>query len=175
MRVESIRALDEADIEALVALLHDAIEHGASVGYVIPANTNDLREFWRDVARDIAQETRAMVVARDADTGRIVASAQLELCMKPNGLHRAEVQKVLVHSAWRRRGLGRALMRAVEAAAKAHGRTLLVLDTESGSGAQSLYAGEGYKVAGQIPAFAIGNRGGYVPTTYMYKELAVHA
>jgi ribosomal protein S18 acetylase RimI-like enzyme len=95
--------------------------------------------------------------------------------MKPNGRHRAEVQKVLVHSSLRRQGLGRALMRAIEAEARACARTLLVLDTESGSGAQTLYAGEGYIVAGQIPAFAMGNRGGYVPTTYMYKELAAHA
>lgn len=170
MVAEPVSAIGAAELADLVRLLQDAVEHDASVGYVIPVDPAMLEAYWRGVAADIASGSKVMVAVRDG--GRIVGSTQLELCGKPNGLHRAEVQKVLVLSTMRRRGLGTLLMRAAEAEAKQRGRTLLVLDTESGSGAQGLYAREGYAVAGQIPDFAIGNRGGYVPTTYMYKLLA---
>ena len=62
-------------------------------------------------------------------------------------------------------------MAALEDAARAAGRTLLVLDTESASNGQLLYAAMGYRAAGEIPDFAIGNSGGFVHTTYMYKLL----
>ena len=169
MSVERLDRVSENDLVDLTALLKDAVEHDASVGYVVPVDTTQLAAFWQGVARDMAEGTKVLFVVRHE--GRIIGSTQLDFCMKPNGLHRAEVQKVLVHSAHRRNGLGRALMRAAENEAQRRGRHLLVLDTESGSGAQSLYANEGYTVAGQIPEFAIGNRGGFVPTTYMYKLL----
>ncbi len=159
----------DADLAGLTELLADAVGHDASVGYIVPFDPADLAAFWDGVARDVAQGTKVLIVAREG--GRIVGSTQLDLCMKPNGTHRAEVQKVLVHSTMRRRGIGSALMRRAEAEARQRGRHLLVLDTESGSGAQSLYEREGYVVSGHIPEFARGNRGGFVATTYMYKLL----
>jgi acetyltransferase len=168
--IETLAAIGESDLEGLADLLLDAVEHDASVGYVIPVERAALRSFWRGVDEDVRKGTKVLLVARG--DGRIVGSTVLDLCAKPNGAHRAEVQKVLVMSTARRQGLGRALMRAAEAEARQSRRHLLVLDTESGSPAQDLYASEGYAVAGQIPQFAIGNRGGYVATTYMYKLLA---
>jgi GNAT superfamily N-acetyltransferase len=105
------------------------------------------------------------------ENGKIIASVQLEFAGKPNGLHRGEVQKMLVHSSQRRKGLGRQLMSRVEAIARARGRSLLVLDTESSSAGQRLYASVGFAAAGEIPNFAIGTFGGWTPTTYMYKLL----
>ncbi|MBL8515291.1 MAG: GNAT family N-acetyltransferase [Betaproteobacteria bacterium] len=168
-----LKTIGEPELAGLTELLADAVMHDASVGYVIPFDRTQLAAFWRSVTRDVEAGHKVLMVALDED--RIAGSTQLDLCMKPNGLHRAEVQKVLVHSTMRRRGIGRALMRRAEQEARDRGRHLLVLDTESGSGAQSLYANEGYAVAGHIPEFAIGNRGGFVPTTYMYKLLARQA
>ncbi|MBL8521119.1 MAG: GNAT family N-acetyltransferase [Betaproteobacteria bacterium] len=167
--VETLAVVGADDIAALTALLADAVEHDASVGYVVPFVHDELAAYWRGVARDVAGGSKVLMVVRAE--GRIVGTTQLELCMKPNGTHRAEVQKVLVHSSARRRGIGRTMLQAAESEARRRGRHLLVLDTESGSGAQSLYAGEGYSVSGQIPEFARGNRGGFVATTYMYKLL----
>ncbi|HEX4858043.1 MAG TPA: GNAT family N-acetyltransferase [Usitatibacteraceae bacterium] len=173
MGIEILTEPSDLDLADLTALLADAVEHGASVGYVIPFDIEELARYWVAIAGELRGDGRCLLVYRHQ--GRIVGSAQLELCGKPNGRHRAEVQKVLVHSKCRRMGLGRALMQAAERAAIERGRHLLVLDTESDSGAQQLYAAEGYRAAGQIPQFAIGNNGGFVPTTYMYKLLQAAA
>ncbi len=167
--VSRLPALSVEDIDALSALLTDAVVNGASVGYVLPVEVALINAYWRGIADEVAADALALfAVKRDE---RIIASAQLAFCGKPNGRHRAEVQKVLVHSSARRLGLGRALMRAVEQHARECARSLLVLDTETHSAGQKLYEAFGYQAAGVIPKFAIGNSGGFVPTTYMYKIL----
>ncbi len=167
--VEQLATISSADHAALVALLRDSIENGASVGWVLPIGDGDIERFWDNVARDLGAGDRAVLVVREA--GTIIASVQLEFAGKPNGRHRAEVQKMLVHSTHRRKGLGRELMLRAEALARERGRSLLVLDTESSSAGQRLYASVGFSVAGEIPNFAIGTMGGWTPTTYMYKLL----
>ena len=72
-----------------------------------------------------------------------------------SGLPTAEVQKLLVHPAARRRGLARALMlRAQQEAARA-GRNLLTLDTRAGDAAENLYRAMGWQEAGRIPGYAL--------------------
>src|SRR5262245_34659087 len=132
-----IESLDGADATqaatALGALLRDAVEGGASVGFVLPLADEVVSAYWSGIAADVARGTRVLLVARQGDT--VVGTAQLDLVQRPNSLHRAEVQRVLVHRSARRQGIGRTLMHAVEAVARAHGRTLLVLDTQEGSAA----------------------------------------
>jgi GNAT superfamily N-acetyltransferase len=110
------------------------------------------------------------LIARDDE--HIVGTVQLELDMPPNQQHRAAVAKLLVHPAARRRGVARALMIALEEIARIEGRSLLTLDTVSGSNAERLYTSLGYITVGIIPRFA---RGALTPelegTTIMYKEL----
>jgi hypothetical protein len=64
-------------------------------------------------------------------------------------------------------------MTALEAIALSEGRTLLTLDTVTGSHAEPLYRSLGYHVVGVIPRYA---RAALTPelesTTIMYKELA---
>jgi GNAT superfamily N-acetyltransferase len=96
---------------------------------------------------------------------------QLALVTKQNGLHRAEVQKLLVHTDFRQRGIARALMSAVEEAARAVGRTLLVLDTEQGSIAEQLYERCGYARSGIIPHYALSTDGSLITTVVFYKLL----
>lgn len=167
--VLTLPSVHTRDIDNLTALLTDAINNGASVGYVLPVDHNMINAYWRATADEVSASSIALFAIRKDE--HIVASAQLAFCGKPNGRHRAEVQKVLVHSAHRRKGFGAMLMHAVERHAFGCGRTLLVLDTESDSAGQRLYEATGYTAAGIIPRFAIGNAGGFVPTTYMYKIL----
>jgi ribosomal protein S18 acetylase RimI-like enzyme len=167
--VEQLSSFDANDRRALAGLLRDAVENGASVGYVMPVDEVDITAFWAGVFADIGQGHRALLVIRNA--GQIVGSVQIEFAGKPNGRHRAEIQKMLVHSSRRRKGLGRQLMMAAEACAKSRDRSLLVLDTETASAGQHLYASLGFIAAGEIPKFAIGTNGGWSPTTYMYKLL----
>jgi GNAT superfamily N-acetyltransferase len=112
-----------------------------------------------------------VLVARAGD--RIVGTVQLDLSVPPNQQHRAEVAKLLVHPSARRRGIARALMVALEAAARSERRTLLTLDTWTGGSAEPLYLSLGYVVAGVIPRYARGSLTPRLePTTIMYKELA---
>jgi ribosomal protein S18 acetylase RimI-like enzyme len=154
----------------LAGVLHDCVRHGASVGFLQPFTQADARRFWLTVAQQVDAGARTVFVARD-DSGAVCGTVQLALAMPANGAHRAEVNKMLVHTGWRRRGIGRLLLQAAEARARELGRTLLVLDTWSGSGAQHLYAGLGYRTCGDIPRYAILEGDALGTTRVMYKVL----
>jgi acetyltransferase len=91
--------------------------------------------------------------------------------VRPNARHRAEVTKVMVHTKTRRQGIGRALMRVVEAEARRRGRTTLVLDTRRGDHAERLYAGAGWTLAGLIPKYARSANGRLDASAFYYKLL----
>jgi ribosomal protein S18 acetylase RimI-like enzyme len=85
---------------------------------------------------------------------RVVGTVQLLPAESQNGAHRGEVAKLLVHPSWRRLGIARALMEALEEEARATGKTLLVLDTREGDPSNDLYRALGYHEAGRIPGWA---------------------
>jgi len=159
------------DLEALAAVLHAAVHEGASVGFVLPFSPEDALGFWRDRVLPVVRTgARRVWVARIG--GRIVATVQLILDTPPNQCHRAEIAKLLVHPEARRLGIGRALMEAAEASARAEGRTLLTLDTRTGDRAEPLYLSMGYIAAGVIPGYARGPHSPELePTTIMYKAV----
>jgi acetyltransferase len=162
---------EQAVLPELIALLQDTVASGASVGFLPPLSHEDAHQYWSIIFQEVAQGTQVLLVARDA--GRIVGSVQLALAMKPNALHRAEVQKLFVHQSQRRRGTGRALMQAVEQVARECGRTLLVLDTRQGDAAERLYRALGYQEAGVIPGYARNEMGTLDGTIFFYKELSL--
>ncbi len=71
----------------------------------------------------------------------------------------------------RRSGVATLLMDALEARAKRLGRTLLTLDTGTGSVAELFYAGRGFVRVGVIPNYALMPDGGPCDTTVYYKQL----
>lgn len=154
---------------ALAEVLIDAVAAGASVGYLPPLDEAVARAFWESVQAAVARSERLLWAAFQDQT--LAGTVQLDLVQKPNGLHRAEVMKLLVHTAFRRRGLGRVLMLTAEAAARELGRTTLVLDTLAGEPSELLYQALGWQVAGQIPQFARTGDGGLYPTVVYYKLL----
>jgi len=176
----------DAEIDMLAEILYAVVHAGAGVSFFTPFSIEEARAFWVDkVLPQVRTGLRRVLVARVEErkgewgTGkgeevhdRIVGTVQLELEMPPNQQHRAAVAKLLVHPAARRRGIAKALMIALEEIAKCEGRSLLTLDTVSGSNAALLYRSIGYTAVGVIPRFA---RGAVTPelegTTIMYKEL----
>jgi GNAT superfamily N-acetyltransferase len=170
----AVAELDErgftAAVDELAALLVDSVESGASVGFLLPFTLADARRWWRSLTPDVAAGRVVVMVARTVD-GRAVGTAQLRLNAYPNGLHRAEVAKVLVHRDVRRRGVARTLMGCLEDSARRRGRTLLVLDTITGSDAVRLYESLGWTRSGEIPRYAGMPDGTLAPTTIFYKEL----
>lgn len=161
----------ERDLDMLSEVLHSVVYDGAGVSFVVPFSIDDARAFWRDkVLPAVRTRTRHVLVARSG--GDIVGTVQLDVATPPNQPHRGEVAKLLVHPRARRRGIARALMLAIEAVAQIEGRTLLTLDTWTGSVAERLYCSLGYTTVGVIPRFARGSTTNELaPTTIMYKEL----
>jgi GNAT superfamily N-acetyltransferase len=160
-----------ADLDMLAEVLHAVVHAGAGVSFVVPFSAAEARAFWVEkVLPGVAAGTRHVLVARQP--GRIVGTVQIDCATPPNQPHRADVLKLLVHPSARRRGIARGLMVAVEALARARGRSLLTLDTWTGGHAEALYRSLGYVTVGVIPRFARGSTTpGLEPTTIMYKEL----
>jgi ribosomal protein S18 acetylase RimI-like enzyme len=163
-------SLDD-EIDMLSDILHAVVYDGAGVSFVVPFTHDEARAFWIEkVLPGVRAGTRRVLVARSGT--RIVGTVQLDLATPPNQTHRAEVLKMLVHPDARRRGIARALMVALEGVAQAEGKTLLTLDTWTGSYAESLYQSLGYVTVGVIPRYARGSLTPQLePATFMYKEL----
>ena len=168
------RALAGDDVDRLLArlaaLLIDTVADGASIGFHAPLSDGDAADYWRGVRADVARGDRVLVGAFDA-AGALVGTGQLALERRPNGRHRAEVQKLMVDPAARRRGAARALMAALEREARAAGRTLLVLDTREGDAAAGLYRALGWELAGRIPGYVRERDGTTTATLLFYRAL----
>ncbi len=166
--LQRLHKVDDAQIEGLVDVLIDCVKGGASVSFMWPLTRERARAFWQRVARGVAAGERILVIAEDAEG--VCGTVQLILDQPENQPHRADLAKMLVHRRARRRGLGAALMRAAEAAARDCGKTLLVLDTASDD-AERLYEREGWVRVGVIPGYALLPHGGPCATTYFYRNL----
>ena len=168
MRIRQIVKATESEIEGLADVLVDCVVGGASVSFMEPMTRDKALAFWRNVADSAARGERVLLVAEEGD--RIAGTVQVLLDMPENQPHRGDVMKMLVHRSARKRGVGELLMRAAEAAAAEHRKTLLVLDTASAD-AERLYERCGWQRVGAIPGYALLPQGGYCDTVYFYKTL----
>jgi acetyltransferase len=153
----------------LVALLQDGVNSGASIGFLPPLAEETACLYWDKSIEELAQRERLLLVATLDD--RVVGMVQLALEKRENGLHRAEIQKMVVHTQYRKRGIGKALMTALEAAARGELRTLLTLDTRKGDDAEYLYRQLGYTRVGIIPRYVRNANEGWDDTIFYYKVL----
>jgi GNAT superfamily N-acetyltransferase len=159
-----------ACIEPLADVLVDCVEGGASVGFMLPLPRARALAFWRGVAGGVERGERVLLVAVDAQ-GTIIGTVQLILSMPDNQPHRADVAKMLVHRSARRRGIAQRLIAALDEAARAEGKTVLVLDTVTGGDAERLYARAGWQRVGVVPKYALMPDGAFCATTFFYKHL----
>jgi GNAT superfamily N-acetyltransferase len=157
-------------IAALSATLIDCVEGGAGVSFMAPLTRDRADAFWGEVAAGVAAGERRLLVAEDP-AGDIVGTVQLVFAWPENAPHRAELVKMLVRRSARRQGIARGLLVAAEDAARAAGKTLLVLDTVTGSDAERLYAALGWTRLGAIPDYALMPDGRLCDTTVFYKRL----
>lgn len=172
--MHQIRLLTPAEADAaresLVDLLFDCVEGGASVNFVQPMTREKSETWWQGALASHARNERVILVAEE--DGRIDGSVQLVPAGQENQPHRADIAKLLVHRRARRHGLGAALMLAAETEAKRLGRTLLTLDTETGSAGERLYQRLGWTLFGQVPAYALAADGTHRQTcSFFYKLL----
>jgi len=172
----TIASLSAAEARALFpqlfALLHDAVDSGASVGFLPPLSAAEAQHYWQSVFEAMEAGHRLLFVASQSGTTDLLGTVQLDLATRPNSLLRAEVSKLLVHRRARRQGIGRQLLQALEVEARQLNRTTLILDTRHGDGAEQLYQSMGYHFVGAIPAYFINHDGQPHATAVYYKLLA---
>jgi GNAT superfamily N-acetyltransferase len=167
--VRRVEKMDERQLDELADVVIDAVDAGASVSFMHPLARERALTFWRHVVEEASAGRRALLVAEDARG--ICGTVQLLLDQPENQPHRADVAKLLVHRRARRQGLGAALMHAAERTARECGKTLLVLDTETGGDADRLYQRLGWARVGDIPGYALLPRGGLGSTAVFYRAL----
>jgi GNAT superfamily N-acetyltransferase len=147
--------IGDTALNELADVLTDCVAGGASVNF--------MASFSRDEARRFFDKVEAGVVSGD--------TLLLGLDTPPNQPHRADVKKMLVHRSARGRGIGAALMAAVEEQARQHGRWLLVLDTVPGESGHRLYLRAGWQQSGTVPDYALFPDGRLCDTAIMWKRL----
>ncbi len=156
----------------LSELLHACVHDGASVGFILPFTLKDAQRFWTTGVFPAVQRGEVALFILKIKN-RPVGTVQLATALAPNQTHRADIAKLLVHPAHRRRGHARQLMTAATSMAQAQDISLLVLDTRSTDPARLLYESLGFETAGEVPMYA---RNPFEPkmeaTTFMYKVLA---
>ncbi len=152
--VRRLTSVSDRDAQGLALVLIDCVDGGASVGFMHPLSMETALAFWRRVGREVEKGARALLIAEDA--AGIVGTVQIVLEQPENQPHR--------------RGIGAALMRAAEEAARHLRKSLLVLDTASGD-AERLYARMGWTLIGSIPDYALWPEGGFCGTSVFYRKL----
>ncbi len=167
-----LRRLHAPDLQflpGLCRLLQATVDAGASVGFLAPLSEAEGLAYWHRTIAELGDERLLWVAESD---GRVVGTVQLAPCMKANGRHRAEIQKLLVHPIYRGRNISSRLMAKAETAARSLGCTLLVLDTEAESVAEAVYQHFGWTPVGGVPGFALSADGAPRANRYYYKQLA---
>lgn len=170
IQIRTLRTLGGREMRGLSDVLIDCVEGGASVGFMLPMTRAKAESYWREAAAGAERGERVVLAAEDA-AGEIVGTVQVVLRQPENQPHRGDVSKMLVHRRARRRGVGVALLAAAERSALAAGKTLLVLDTVTGTDAERMYARQGWRRCGEIPRYALWPDGRPCATTIFFKFL----
>lgn len=145
-----VRPYDPADRDGLVALTQAVAAVGGAVGFVeVP--TPDEVDVWRD-----GLDAELLVAVQD---GRLLGCGALKHRRAPVLSKTAEVTKVMSLPEAQGTGVGRAVMGALVARARATGVELLTLEVRGNNQrAQRLYASFGFRVTGRRPdAIAVGD------------------
>jgi GNAT superfamily N-acetyltransferase len=171
--VIEIRQLNAAEAaqhrEALARVLQDCVEGGASVSFLSPFSRAEAAAFFEKVVEGVRRGERILLAAFIGP--ELVGTVQIITATPPNQPHRADVAKLLVHRSARGQGVADALMKRVEEASALAGKTLLVLDTVTGSTAERLYLRLGWNRVGVIPNYALFPDGRPCDTTVFWKQL----
>ncbi|SNS29048.1 Acetyltransferase (GNAT) family protein [Streptosporangium subroseum] len=156
-------------VKSLADLLVDVVTDGASLGFLAPFDQKEAVAWWHTRQPAVADGSLTVWVAHGP--GGITGTVSLVLEGKPNGRHRAEIVKLMVHRDARGQGLARALLATAEQAAARAGTTLLLLDTVTDTAADHLYRSTGWTRYGIVPGYAADPGGTLEDCSFYYKRL----
>ena len=186
-RALSVRKLGPHDLQwlpALCDLLIDGVHRGASLGFLAPLSRYAALNYWHGVFARLGPQHSLWIACEaktesegDADdstglSGPLQGAVQLSLAPAGNAHHRAEVQRLMVHSQARGRGIAGRLMCRLECTALAQARSLLVLEAQAGSQAEGMFVHLGWQRAGEIPDYDACAEGRLHGAALYYKRLA---
>ncbi|MFJ2744457.1 GNAT family N-acetyltransferase [Streptomyces sp. NPDC087440] len=143
--------VDAALRDGLIALWADVTDAGGAVGFVPPADPEEIRpELVRHFVAMAEGRTR-LLVGYDAG-GEVAATAYLNLNEHRLMTHWVWLYTVMVHPKHQGRGYGRDLMAAAADAARTlPGIEAIRLTCRGGTGADAFYTACGYREVGRVP------------------------
>ena len=121
----------EENLDGLVELLGDLFKEGESVDSSSPPSNREIEDYWKRKIAEISPDNRILIIGVN-DAGDVAASAQLVFSPELRTLERAELHQVLVHSRYRKTGLGKQLGDFVEDTAHSKDVKVLVVDPAIG-------------------------------------------
>lgn len=172
MEIVKLSSRDLQWLPALTSLLIDNVHQGATLGFLAPLSRYAALDYWHGVFARLGQHHSLWIACESEGPGRLLGAVQLSLCPLANAHHRGEVQRLMVHSQERSRGVASQLMARVECAAAAQGRYLLQLETAADSQAEAVFAHLGWQRAGEIPEHCHGAEGQLQTAALYYKRLS---
>src|SRR5512136_1153297 len=86
-----------AQCGALAEILIACVNGGASVSFMAPLARDKAESFWHGVADSVARGERALLVAKERGSAKLVGTVQVVLKQMENQPHRADLAKMLVH------------------------------------------------------------------------------
>lgn len=169
----SLRTLSRADIlenlSPLSDILADCVNGGASVSFMLPFSLQTARTFWLRIAESVAGRGAPRAGGRTCRADCRHGTAGHRSTGKSASSRRRG--KTFGSPKCAAAGLANALMNYLEQLAREQGKSVLVLDTATGSGAERFYVQCGWEKAGEIPRYALMPDGTMTATSLFYKIL----
>jgi GNAT superfamily N-acetyltransferase len=172
-----VRKLGSHDVQwlpALCDLLIDAVHRGATLGFLAPLSRHVAMNYWLDTLARLGPQRSLWIACASDDEGHcgpLQGAVQLAPAASANAYHRGEVQRLMVHSQSRGRGIASQLMQRAECAALAQRRSMLVLEVPSGSQAEGVFVHLGWQCAGELPDYDTNADGQMHGASFYFKRL----
>lgn len=139
--------------EEFEELLKDAVQDGASVGFLFPLSADKLDRYWSGVAREMESGERELLAA--FEVGKLIGALQIAYSQAESLSHRADLQKLIVHSRERRRGVARALLIQALERMPALGLVMYTITTFNEGPAEALVRSLHFTRFGVMPHFGL--------------------
>lgn len=151
-RVEVVHGTDRATLDAVADLVVAAAARGEALGLNPEITRREYDDYLERLMADADRGDAGLVAARSATDGTVIATGQWTRSAYPTRRVLGELDRIVVSPSSRGAGIGRALIDAIAADARAAGIELLMLEARGNNhGALALYERNGFRYAGTLP------------------------